>query len=131
MGFWDEYKENDGGKYLTGADKTALIASRTPLQVTSIRREESPFKQKDAQGNATVSVDRFVLDVELNGEARRLSYDAGSVESRDRLFSDMIRYVEEQGDDAELPKIVIERKGNSPTAAQLVKLYREDAPSSF
>lgn len=116
MGFWDDYKE-DTGSYIGADEKSKLIDAKAPLQVTSVRRELSPFKAEDGSTR-----ERFVVGVKVNDEDRKLSFDTG-VESRDRLLSDIQQYAETQG--GQLPAIYLEKAGR----AILVKLVRDVAGS--
>lgn len=114
VGYWDDYPE-DVGTYIGADEKSKLIDGKVAMQVTSVRRELSPFKADDGSTR-----ERFVVGVKVGDEDRKLSFDTG-VDSRDRLLGDIQKYAAEQG--GELPAIRLEKAGR----AILVKIARDVA----
>lgn len=85
MGFKDEYpQDTSGAPYLTGDEKDALLASGDVFTITAVR-----FDPKGGFDNA----DRYVLSIILGDEERRLSFQAASVDSRDRNLANMADYL--------------------------------------
>lgn len=103
MGFFDDYEAPAGGNDLwIGKDEKAdLIADGTVFRITGVERDESPQYGE-----------RFVADVELNGEARKVSFPSGSgVESRDYLLDKLSKYLETPG--AEGPMVRLAKAGRA------------------
>lgn len=81
MGFFDTYEDEGGDKtYIGKAEKADLIRNKTAFAIESVTFEPG----KGYQGG-----DRFLAIINLNGEERKLSFGAGSVESRDRMLTAM------------------------------------------
>lgn len=114
MGYWDNYEEPKGGKFITGDEKKKLV--NKPFKVTSIRSERSPFTNDDG-----VNPERFVLSVEVDGVEGQLAFDQGSVMTRDTLLGDILKYQDTDG--GELPMLVLEKAGR----AWLVHIHRDEA----
>lgn len=78
--------ENPGGgqQYVSGPEKDALLESGTSFTIVGVK-----FDPKGGFDNA----DRYVLDVILEGEERKLSFQAGSVDSRDRMLAAMAEFL--------------------------------------
>ena len=104
-GFWDTYKDEGGGKYLTAAEKSALIDNETVLQITAVRYDE----KNQFQGNPAP---RYVVTFDVDGTERfagfAISEDGDS--SRDRLLAALVDYLD--SGDAETVEVVMERIGN-------------------
>jgi len=104
-GFWDTYKDEGGGKYLTAAEKSALIDDATVLEITAVRYDE----KNQFQGNPAP---RYVVTFVVDGAERfagfAISEDGDS--SRDRLLGALAEYLDEDG--AEKVEVVMERVGN-------------------
>ena len=113
-GFWDTYKDEGGGKYLTAAEKSALIDDATVLEITAVRYDE----KNQFQGNPAP---RYVVTFMVDGTERfagfAISEDGDS--SRDRLLGALVEYLD--SDDADKVEVVMERVGN------FVALVKADA----
>ena len=113
-GFWDTYKDEGGGKYLTADEKGDLIDNATPLEIVAVRYDE----KNQYQGNPAP---RFVVTFIVDGTERfagfALSEDGNS--SRDNLLSALTEYIGSPG--AEKVEVVMEKKGN------FVALVKADA----
>ena len=113
-GFWDTYKDEGGGKYLTADEKGDLIDNATPLEIVAVRYDE----KNQYQGNPAP---RFVVTFVVDGVERfagfALSEDGNS--SRDSLLSALTEYIGSPG--AEKVEVVMEKKGN------FVALVKADA----
>ncbi len=113
-GFWDTYKDEGGGKYLTAPEKAKLISNATPLQIVGVRYDE----KNQFQGNPQP---RFVVTFVVDGVERfagfAISEDGES--SRDRLLGALVDYLDTAG--AEKVEVVMEQIG------QFVSLVKADA----
>jgi len=107
-GFWDTYKDEGGGKYLTAAEKSALIDDATALEITAVRYDE----KNQFQGNPAP---RYVVTFVVDGAERfagfAISEDGDS--SRDRLLGALVDYLD--SDDADKVEVVMQRVGNFVT----------------
>ena len=107
-GFWDTYKDEGGGKYLTAAEKNTLIDNGTVLQITAVRYDE----KNQFQGNpAPRYVVTFVVDDAERFAGFAISEDGDS--SRDRLLAALVDYLDTDG--ADKVEVVMERVGNFVT----------------
>lgn len=120
-GFWDTYKDEGGGKYLTAPEKAALIDNAVVLEIVGVRYDE----KNQFQGNPAP---RFVVTFNVPAglknvkEGERfagfaLSEDGNS--SRDNLLEALTEYIGTAG--AEPVLVVMERMG------QFVALVKADA----
>ncbi len=104
-GFWDNYKDEGGGKYLTAAEKSTLIDDATVLEVVAVRYDE----KNQFQGNPAP---RYVVTFNVDGTERfagfAISEDGDS--SRDRLLGALVDYLD--SGDAEKVEVVMTRVGN-------------------
>lgn len=90
MGFFDEYVDDSPGSvYVSGPEKEALLESGTIFNITGVTF--------DPEGGYDDN-DRYVLDIVLNDEQRKLSFQAGSVDSRDRMLANMAEFIERSGE---------------------------------
>jgi hypothetical protein len=95
MGFWDkhpEHAEGGGGDYVSGEEKSALMESGQPFDITGV-------KVRNAFGSEQFSL-TIVLHNEETGEDedRIMTFTKGGqfpVESRDNLLLDMMHDFEE------------------------------------
>ena len=91
MGFFDKRESTDfaaEGNFLTGAEKKDLVAAGTPFTITNIRKEANPF---DTDGG-----ERFVVVVDIAGEARKFGFVIGSgVDTRDDQLAKALDYLAE------------------------------------
>ena len=112
--FWDTYKDEGSGKYLTAPEKAALIDKGTVLEITAVRYDE----KNQFQGNPAP---RFVVTFLVDGVERfagfAISEDGDS--SRDRLLGALVDYLDSA--DAEKVEVVMERVG------QFVALVKADS----
>ena len=113
-GFWDNYKDEGGGKYLTAAEKSTLIDDATVLEVVAVRYDE----KNQFQGNPAP---RFVVTFVVDGTERfagfAISEDGNS--SRDNLLGALVEYIGSK--DAEKVFVRMEKIG------QFVALVKADA----
>jgi hypothetical protein len=114
QGFWETYKDEGGGKYLTAAEKNALIESETVLEITAVRYDE----KNQFQGNPAP---RYVVTFVVDGTERfagfAISEDGDS--SRDRLLGALVEYLD--SGTAEKVEVVMSKIG------QFVALVKADA----
>lgn len=109
-GFWDTYKDEGGGKYLTAAEKNDLIDNEVVLQITGVRYDEKNQFQGNAMPRFVVT---FLVPDEVTDEStERLAGFAVSEEgsSRDRLLEALVDYLETPGADAVF--VTLEKIGN-------------------
>lgn len=103
-GFWDTYKDEGGGKYLTAAEKNTLIDNATVLEIVAVRYDE----KNQFQGNPAP---RYVVTFNVDGVERyagfAISEDGDS--SRDRLLAALVDYLDSDG--AEKVEVVMEKVG--------------------
>ena len=113
MGVWEtdaaKAATEGGGKYLSAAEKNALIENAVALQIVGVRFDE----KNQFQGNAAPRyVVTFLVPNPLTGEnEERLAGVALNPEgsSRDRLLGALVDYLAE--DDAEPVFVVLEKIG--------------------
>jgi hypothetical protein len=93
MGFFDEYVDDSPGSvYLNGDEKDALIENGTVFTITGVVFE--PEQGYDDN-------DRYVATVAGLGEGdeeRKLSFQAGGVDSRDRMLASMQEFIARTGE---------------------------------
>lgn len=103
-GFWDTYKDEGGGKYLTAPEKAKLISDGTALEIVAVRYDE----KNQFQGNPAP---RYVVTFVVDGVERfagfAISDDGDS--SRDRLLGALVDYLDTPG--AEKVEVVMEQIG--------------------
>jgi hypothetical protein len=103
-GFWDTYKDEGGGKYLTATEKADLIDNGTVLEIVGVRYDE----KNQFQGNPAP---RFVVTFVVDGIERfagfAISEDGAS--SRDNLLGALTEYIGSTG--AEKVEVVLEKVG--------------------
>jgi hypothetical protein len=113
-GFWDTYKDEGGGKYLTASEKGDLIDNGTALEIVGVRYDE----KNQFQGNPAP---RYVVTFVVDGVERfagfAISDDGDS--SRDNLLGALVDYIGSTG--AEKVFVTMELKG------QFVALVKADA----
>lgn len=117
--FWDEYKDEGGGKYLSAAEKAALIENEVVLQIVGVRQDDENQFQGKKSPRFLVT---FLVPNALTGENdERLAGFAISPDgsSRDRLLGALVDYLEEE--DAEDVNVVLEMVG------QFVAIVKADA----
>lgn len=100
MGFFDEYQDESGGKWLNADAKAELIESGQPVTIVSVGTEDT-----DRFG------ERYVLDVIIDGEEKALGFGMGTVDSRDRMLANMERYLDDPA--AEKPVVKLTKVGRS------------------
>jgi len=100
VGFWDNYDDGAGAKFLTGDEKDALAESGEAFDIVGASKGSSKFGP------------RYVVRVILeNGDERAISFATESVESRDRMLDAMIEYLKDEN--ADLPHVRLEKVGRS------------------
>src|SRR5437762_9635241 len=98
-GFFETYQDKSGLNWVSKDEKAVLIDESVEFPVLSVTRGEGKFGP------------RYVLVTEIEGETRAIGFPAGTVESRDRMFDQLEKYL--QGEDAEPPTVKLVRAGNS------------------
>jgi hypothetical protein len=90
MGFFDEYVDDSPGSiYVTGVEKEALIEDGTIFTINAVAFDpEGGFDDED----------RYVADVTLADVERKISFQAGKVDSRDRMLASMADFIERTGE---------------------------------
>ena len=83
-GFFDTYVDDNpgGGTWVSGDEKDQLVDSGDAFDITAVSLDPG-----DKFG------ERFVLDIVLNGEARKVGFQTGTVDSRDRMLSSMAEFL--------------------------------------
>lgn len=105
MSFWDEYKEI-GGNFIKADEKDVLMENGIPMKVLAVVEDQ-----------ANKYGPRYVAKVEVpnpeTGEAeeRAISFPIGTVESRDRMLSQLVDYLGRE--DADEVVIKLEKVGRS------------------
>jgi len=120
-GFWDTYKDEGGGKYLTAPEKAALIDGAVPLEIVGVRYDE----KNQFQGNAapryvvTFNVPAGTKGVNDGERFAGFAISDDGESSRDRLLGALDEYLQTPG--AEKVVVVMEKVG------QFVSLVKADA----
>lgn len=105
MGFFDEYKEI-GGNFIGAEEKQVLIDNGIPMEVLAVVMDEA--NKYGPRFVAKVSVP----DPATGEEAERaISFPTGTVESRDRMLTQLASYLERA--DAEPVRVKLEKVGRS------------------
>ena len=106
MGFFDTYQDTSGVDWVKSAEKDELIADGTALQVVRASARDGKFGPE--------YVLTFTIPEDDDETLRGLSFQAGSVESRDRFFDQLIDYLaSEKGQDEGAPLVRLELRGRS------------------
>ena len=113
-GFWDSYKDEGGGKYLSAPEKNKLIDEGIVLQITNVRYDE----KNQFQGNPAP---RYVVTFVVDGVERFAGFAINTEDesSRDRLLGALQEYLEGGATDPVM--VVLERIG------QFVAIVKADA----
>lgn len=106
--FKDQYKDIGGGQYISAEEKQVLADSGAEFVITEVIEDK-----------ANKYGERYVLKVVVpdgileptDAETRNMAFSIGTVESRDRMLSQMEEYLE--GDDAEDVAATLEKVGRS------------------
>lgn len=112
QGFWDTYKDEGGGKYLTAAEKNTLIDNGTVLTITGVRYDE----KNQFQGNpapryvVTFSVPEGLKSVTAGERFAGFAISEDGDSSRDRLLAALVDYLDDPK--AEKVEVVMEKVGN-------------------
>lgn len=105
MSFWDSYKEI-GGNYIGAEEKQVIMDEGIPLVVQEVILDEE--NQYGPRFVAKVLVANPETGEE---EERNLSFPRGTVESRDRLLTQLTAYLE--GEEGATVTIKLEKVGRS------------------
>lgn len=105
MSFWDEYKEI-GGNFIKADEKDVLMENGIPLTVLEIADDQ--HNQYGPRYVAKVTVPNPETGED---EERAIAFPQGTVESRDRMLSQMMEYLER--DDADEVSVKLEKVGRS------------------
>jgi hypothetical protein len=113
-GFWDSYKDEGGGKYLSAPEKNKLIDEGIVLQITNVRYDE----KNQYQGNPAP---RYVVTFMVDGVERFAGFAINTEDesSRDRLLGALQEDLEGGATDPVM--VVLERIG------QFVAIVKADA----
>lgn len=108
MGFFDEYVDDSPGSvYVTGDEKDQLIEAGTIFTITAVTFEpEGGYDDND----------RYVADILLGEAERKLSFQAGTVDSRDRMLASMQEFLARTGEGVEV-KLTKQGRSTLITAA--------------
>lgn len=101
MGFWDEYKEI-GGNWINADEKQVIIDNGIPLVVKGVVEDE-----------ANKYGPRYVVQVATpdSDDDRSIGFPIGTVDSRDRLLSQLADYLGRP--DADEVVVKLEKEGRS------------------
>lgn len=109
MSFWDEYEEPTGS-WVKAAEKQVIIENGIPFEVTGVTEGEY-------QGESRYVVEALLPNPETGDpEERIFGFGKGSVESRDRMLSQLREYLKQ--DDAEKVVVKLEMAGRSQLLRQ-------------
>jgi hypothetical protein len=105
MGFFDTYevKSTAGVSFVKKEEKKLLIDEKVPLTVTRVFKGV-PYDPKTAPFT-------YIMVFDLDGEERAISFNAGSVTTRDDLLQNLMEYLEQE--DAVPPTLVLKMEGKS------------------
>lgn len=95
--FWEKNppeKYQGGGKFLSAEETEQLLDSGTVIDITGVREDDGKFGK------------RYLVDLNIEGEAAIKSFTIGSVQTRDKLLADMLTYFEANGTDPVKVKFV-------------------------
>lgn len=110
MSFWDTYKDEGGGKFLSAAEKAALIENGVALQIVGVRKDEANQFKGVAAPRFVVT---FLVPNALTGEnEERMAGFAISPNgsSRDRLLEALVDYLASEPDEPVM--VTLELIGN-------------------
>lgn len=110
--FWDGYKDEGGGMYLSAAEKAALIENEVAIQIVGVREDEA--NQFKGQPSPRFVVTALVPNPLTGENEERLAGFAISPEgsSRDRLLEALAEYLETDEGQADEINVVLEQIGN-------------------
>lgn len=104
MGFWDEYDE-PVGSWVKADEKAVIIDNGIPFRITSVVKG-------DYQGEPRYVVGALVPHPETGEDEERLfGFPIGTVESRDRMLTQMGEYLGRE--DAEPVAVKLEKSGKA------------------
>ena len=88
MGFFDEYvaPENPGGEYISAE---TLGSDKAEFTITAVVYEP----EQGYEG-----ADRYLASIILDGEEKKASFGAGSVDSRDQMLAAMAEFIQRTGE---------------------------------
>lgn len=81
-GFFDEFPSTGGMNYIGQEEKAVYVKNQTPLTIVKVFLGEGSFGPK------------YTAILEVDGTERAISFGAEKVESRDKMFENMIAYLE-------------------------------------
>jgi hypothetical protein len=108
MGFFDTFADTSGVEWVKSEEKNELIAEGTALQVVRAAFRKGQFGPE--------FVLTFTVPEDGEDTLRGISFQAGSVESRDRFFEALIDYLGVEGN--EPPLVHLELRGRSVVIAE-------------
>lgn len=98
--FFDTFDDSTPeGTYMRLKEKEELIANKTAFPVLALDIRDSEWGE------------RYVVTTRIDDEERLIAFPLGTVQSRDRLFDAMSKWLDDPTNDT--PMIVIEQVGNS------------------
>lgn len=106
MGFFDEYQESQGpkGDFIGREEKQSMIDNAVPFTITDLTLDSnSQFGER--------YVAKVKVDSDPEAKDRLISFQTGSVESRDRMLASMATYLESTNED--FPRAVLTKVGRS------------------
>lgn len=111
MGFFDEFKDTSGGAYVGKDDKQVLMEQGISFPIIALKVEDSPTYGE--RYIATVVIPGGVFDGEGDDVERErlISFPKGTVESRDRMLTAMLAWLDDPTN--EPPVVKLEKVGRS------------------
>lgn len=106
MGFFDEYDEGPSGRWIKAPEKNVLIENGIPIEITALKLDVHP-----QHGERYVATCLVPNPETGDSEEGLISFNTGTVESRDRMLKQMSEYMER--DDAEPVHVKLTKQGRS------------------
>lgn len=94
----------DGPPFVGGEEKQAISKGKVPFEIVACAKVNGQYGWQ------------YFLTVVLDNEQRTMPFSAGSVQSRDEQFDQLIEFFEENGEDHE-PIVVVLVKGGTGSKA--------------
>jgi hypothetical protein len=112
LGFFDEFQDTSGGNYVGKDEKAALMEAGASFPIVALKLDDHP--QHGERFVATVLLpekDDEGEYVEGTQEERLITFPYGTVESRDRMLTAMVAWLEDPAN--EPPVVKLEKVGRS------------------
>jgi hypothetical protein len=96
VAFKDTYTAPEfSGSFIKGEEKATLIKQEAEFPITGVRLIPNGSYDKKS--------DQYVVQLELDGEARSLGFTAGTVWTRDDLLDKLVEYFDAEADAEAVP----------------------------